>query len=389
VDFELTDEQRMVQETARSFAVDRLRPVAAANDKAGRFDVARYRELAELGLMGVNVRAEYGGSEMGVVAYSLAITEIARECAATAVTTAVNNMVAETIQAYGTEEQKRRFVPAITGGAFPSASFCLSEAGAGSDAGALRTAAVRQGDVYVLDGEKMWITSGAYSGVHVVWARTGGPGAAGISAFLVTPDLPGFRVGREEEKLGIRASNTVSIVLEECQVPAANLLAREGDGFRIAMSALDGGRIGVASQAIGIAWAARDAAARYANERRQFGQRIGEFAGVRDLVADMSTELDAARLLALRAAAAKERCQAGRGPRFTREAAMAKLYAAEMANRVCGHAVQIHGGYGYTTEFPVERHFRDARVTTIYEGTSQVQRIVIAREVLRQVAGEF
>ena len=390
MDFELTEEQRMIQSMARDFAVNRLRPVAGPNDRAGRFDTAICRELAELGLMGVNVQADHGGSEAGVVAYSLAITEIARECAATAVTMAVTNMVAETIQTYGTDAQKERFIPSLVGGAFPSGSFCLSEAGAGSDAASLRTTAVRRGDRWILNGEKMWITSGAYSGVHILWAKTDPTaGAQGVSAFLVTPDLPGFSVGREEEKLGIRASNTVSIILEDCELPLENLLGQENLGFRIAMTALDGGRIGVASQACGIAWAAHDAAAAYANERKQFGRSIGSFDAIRNMIADMSTELDAARLLTLRAAWGKERFLAGKGGRFTREAAMAKLFASEMVNRVCGDAIQIHGGYGYTIEFPVERHFRDARVTTIYEGTSQVQRIVIAREVLRQFGAGF
>ena len=381
MDFALNEEQRMLQQMTRDFAVGRLRPTAADNDRHERFDTAVYKEMAALGLMGMNVSGDYGGSEVGVVAYSLALTEIARECASTAVTTAVTNMVAETIQYFGTEEQRQQHLPAITSGEYAAASFALSEAGAGSDAAALRANAVLEGDRYILNGEKMWITSGAHAGVLVVMARTdSAAGARGISAFLVTPDMPGFRVGREEEKLGMRASNTVSIVLEDCEVPVSARLGDEGIGFRVAMTALDGGRISVASQALGIGTAAADAAAAYAVERRQFGQPIARFDAIRNYLADMHTELEAARLLTMRAAWLKE---AGR--RVTREAAMAKLFAAEVANRVCGLAIQVHGGYGYTREFPVERHFRDARVTTIYEGTSEVQRIVIAREVLRSM----
>ena len=386
MDFELTEEQRMVQQTARDFAVSRLRPIAAENDRKGEFVPALYKELAEIGLMGVDVSADYGGSEMGVVAYSLALTELARECASTAVATAVTNMVAEAIQIFGTEEQKQRHIPRIMSGEYVTGAFCLSEAGSGSDAAALRTTAVRDGDHYILNGEKAWVTSGAYSGVLIVMAKTekkAGPGA--ISAFLVTPDLPGFQVGREEEKMGLKSSNTVSIVLEDCRVPAENLLGSEGDGFKVAMVALDGGRIGVASQAIGIGTAARDAAAIYALDRKQFGKPIAHFDAIRTFIADMSTELEAARLLALRAAWLRQQ----RTVRFSREAAMAKLYATEAANRACANAIQIHGGYGVTKEFPVERYYRDVRVTTIYEGTSQVQRIVIAREVMRQFAGEF
>ncbi len=384
MDLRLSDEQQLLQRMTRDFATQRLRPLAAETDRQGLFRVDVLREMAALGLMGINVPAAYGGSEMGAVAYSLALTEIARECASTAVTTAVTNMVAETIVAFGSEAQKARFVPFITSGEAVAGAFDLSEPGCGSDAAALRATAERRGDTYVLNGEKAWITSGAHAGVHIVMAKTDrSAGARGISAFLVTPDLPGFRVGREEDKLGMRGSNTVSVILEDCEVPADRRLGAEGQGFRVAMRALDGGRIGVASQALGIGLAARDAAARYALERRAFGQPIADFDAIRTYVADMSTELEAARLLVLRAAALKD---AAAGP-YSREAAMAKAFAAETANRVCGLAIQIHGGVGYTREFPVERYFRDARVTTIYEGTSEVQRIVVAREVLRAAAG--
>ncbi len=381
MEFEFTGEQKMLAAMTREFAVDRLAPVAAEHDRREHFAVETYRELGGLGLLGVNVAAAYGGSEAGAVAYSLAVTELSRECASTAVTVAVTNMVAEAIERFGDEEQRQRFLPPLTSGELVAGSFALSEAGAGSDAAALSTRARREGDDYVLNGEKMWVTSGAYSGVLILMAKTDpSAGGRGISAFLVTPNLPGFKVGASEDKLGMRASNTVSILLEDCVVPASRLLGREGEGLKIALAALDGGRIGVASQALGIGTAARDAAARYASERRQFGQPIASFDAIRGMLADMSTELEAARWLTLRAAWLKERGV----KRYSREAAMAKLFASETANRVCGDAVQIHGGYGFTREFGVERNFRDARVTTIYEGTSQIQRIVIAREVLKQ-----
>jgi hypothetical protein len=244
------------------------------------------------------------------------------------------------------------------------------------------TSAVKRGDKYVLNGNKQWITSGAYAGVMVVWARTSAAGSKGLSAFIVEGGTPGLHIGRHEDKMGLRASNTVGLTFEECEVPAENLLGREGDGFRLAMMALDGGRIGIASQACGVGRAALEASVRYARDRKAFGQPIAEFQGLRFMMADMKTQLSAAELLTLRAAQLKES-----GRPFTREASMAKLFASEMANRVCDKAVQIHGGYGYIDEFPVERYFRDARVQTIYEGTSEVQRLVIARETFKLLGG--
>jgi len=386
MDFRASDDQDMIRQMTRRFAEERLRPGIRARDEAGEFPVALHRELADLGLLGVNVPDAYGGAEAGVVAYSWAIQELARVDAAVAVTTSVTNMVAEILLAFGTEEQKRTYIPRITSGAAVAGAFALSEAGAGSDPGAMKTRVERRGDDpssgYVANGEKMWITSGAHAGVIILFARTGeGPGTRGLSTFIVTPDLPGFHVGREEDKMGGRSSNTVARAFDDCQIPADRLLGAPGGGFKVAMAALDGGRIGIASQALGIAQGALDAAARYASERVQFGRPIAEHPSISNKLADMATQVDAARLLTLRAAWLK---QAGR--RYTREASMAKLYASEMANRVCGDALQIHGGYGYVKDFDVERFYREARVTTIYEGTSEVQRIVIARELLRQVA---
>lgn len=376
--FELTDSQSLVRDAARQFASRELTPRAAAFDREERIPQDVVRGLAELGLLAVNVPSELGGSEAGVVAYSVALTEIARGCASTAVTMAVTNMVGEVIARFGTKEQRERFCPRLASGDYLAGAFALSESAAGSDPGGMRTTARRDGDSWVIDGEKMWISSAEFAGVFVVWARTGEPGAKGLSAFLVEAGTPGLRVGRREEKMGLRGSPTCSLAFESCRVPASALLGELGGGFRIAMMALDGGRIGIASQALGIAEAALDAALRYARERQQFGQPIASFQAIQWKIADARTELDAARLLAMRAATLKEQ-----GLPFSSAAAMAKLFASEAAWRVCNDALQIHGGYGYTREFAVERHLRDVRVTQIYEGTSEIQRLVIARAALK------
>jgi len=377
--FEPDEHQRLVQATARKYAQDSLAKVAARLDREGRFPLEQLRELAELGMMGINVPEEYGGAEAGVVAYALAMMEIAQACASTAVTMAVTNMVGEAIVKFGTPEQRRRYVPELTSGRFPAGAFGLSEPSGGSDAAALRTSARRDGAGWVLSGEKQWITSGDQAGVLIVWARTQpGPGSRGISAFLVEGGQPGLHVGKHEDKMGLRASSTVSLAFEDMRVRADQLLGEEGHGFAIAMAALDGGRIGIASQAVGIATAALGASVKYAKERRAFGQPIGEFQAIRFLLADCDTQIEAARLLTLRAAGLKEK-----GAPCSREASMAKLFATEAANRVCDAAVQVHGGYGYIDEFPVERHYRDVRASTLYEGTSEVQRLVISREVLK------
>lgn len=375
---ELTEAQALVRNTARTFARERVAPGARERDRTEAFPTELLREMAELGLLGVNVPAEYGGAEAGATAYALAMMEIAEACASTAVTMAVTNMCAELITAFGTEAQKKRSVTRLTSGEAVAGAFALSEAQAGSDVSALETRAERQGDGWVLNGTKQWITSGDRAGVMVVWARTGAPGAGGLSAFIVEGGTPGLHVGRHEDKMGLRASTTVPLQFEDCRLPADALLGQEGQGFRLAMMALDGGRIGIASQACGVARAALSATVRYTKERRAFGKPVADFQAVRFMLANIRTELAAAELLTLRAAGLKES-----GRPFTREASMAKVFASEMANRAADKAVQLHGGYGYIDEFPVERHLRDARVQTIYEGTSEIQRVVIARELLK------
>ncbi len=380
MDFELTAEQRAVQESARAFARARLAPRAAENDRLARFPAESIRALGELGLLAVNVPAAHGGSEAGAVAYALALTEIAAVDCAVAVTMAVTNMVGEIIARFGTEAQRARCLPRLASAEWLAGSFALSEPQAGSDAAALTTRATRRGAGWVLEGAKQWITSGDVAGVLVVWARTDpAAGAQGITAFLVEGGTPGLGVGRHEEKMGLRASSTVSLSFDGCEVPDSARLGEVGQGYRIALAALAGGRIGIASQAAGTIRAALEASARYAQDRTTFGVPIAEHQAIRFMLADMAVEHDAARLLALRAAALKEA-----GQPYAREAAMAKLWASEAAQRVVSRAVQIHGGYGYTDAFPVERLFRDARVQTIYEGTSEVQRLLVARELLRE-----
>ena len=377
IDLELGDEQRLIARTAREFAERTLAPGAAARDRNETFPEAELSALGRLGLLGVNVPEALGGAQAGVVAYSLAMQEIARADASVAVAMAVTNMVAEVIAHFGTDEQKRTFVPPLVSGEAVAGAFALSEPQAGSDPAAMQTVARRGGRGWVLSGQKQWITSGDRAGVMVVWARTdSGAGARGVSAFLVRGGTPGLSVGRHEDKMGLRGSTTVPLTFEDCEVGDDALLGQEGEGFKIAMMALDGGRIGVASQAVGVGRAALEAAVAYARERRQFGRPIADFQAIQFMLADAATVLEAARLLALRAAWLKEQ-----GRPFAREASIAKLFASENAIRVCDRAIQVLGGYGYTREFPVERLFRDVRVTAIYEGTSEVQRLVIARHL--------
>ena len=381
MDIELDETQRMVQKAARDYADRVIRPQAADIDKHERFPKEILKGLAELGLMAVNVPEELGGAGAGTVAYALAMQEVAAACASTAVTMAVTNMVGEVIARFGTNEQKQHHCPRLASGEHVAGAFALSEPEAGSDPGGMRTTARKDGDDWVLDGEKQWITSGAHAGVFVVWARTSPaserPGTRGISCFLVPGGAKGLRVGKHEDKMGLRGSNTVPLVFEGCRVPASALLGELDGGFKIAMMALDGGRIGISSQAIGIARAALAESVVYAKDRKQFDKPIADFQGIQWKLANMKTDLDAAHLLSLRAAWMKER-----GLPFSKEASMAKVFATEAAWRICNQAVQIHGGYGYTREFAAERHLRDVRVTMIYEGTSEVQRIVIARSVL-------
>lgn len=379
---DLNEEQKLIRDTARQFAAAELVPLAAALDRGEQHErfLENLKKLAELGFMGLNVKADYGGSEAGVVAFSVALTEIARACASTAVTVSVNNMVCEVIQTLGTEQQCLRYIPKICSGEFLAGAFALTETGAGSDPAAMTTVAVRDGDNWILDGSKIFITSAPYAGVFVVWAVTdrSAPKGKGISCFLVEAGTPGCIVGRAELKMGQHASATNEVLFQNCRVAGHALMGKLNDGFRVAAAELAGGRIGIGSLGLGIGQAAIEAATRYALERKQFGQSISNFQAIQWKIADVTTELEAARLLLMSAAFCKEQ-----GKSYAKEASMAKLFATEAANRACYEALQIFGGYGYTTEFPVERYSRDARITTIYEGTSEIQRMIIAREVLR------
>ena len=379
---DLTEEQKLIQDTAREFAKAELEPVAAELDQGhDRAPLLKnLKKLAELGFMGLNVKEQYGGSEAGVVAFSLAITEIARACSSTAVTLSVNNMVCEVIQAVGNEEQKMAYITKICSGEYPAGGFALTESGAGSDPSGMTTQAVRDGDDYVLNGSKIFITSAPYAGVFVVWAVTDkeAPKGKGISCFLVEGGTPGLIVGKEEKKMGQHASATNELIFDNCRVPAGAMMGKLNDGFRIAVAELTGGRIGIGSLALGVGLAAMDYATGYATERVQFGQKISNFQALQWMMADGYTELEASRLLLMSAAWRKEN-----GKSFAKEASMAKLFATESANRACYSALQILGGYGYPQDYPLERFTRDARITTSYEGTSEVQRLIISREILR------
>jgi alkylation response protein AidB-like acyl-CoA dehydrogenase len=380
LDFEPTELEAQVQRTARAFAAKVVAPRAAEIDASEELPRESLLGLARLGLMAIAVPPEHGGSGAGALAYALAIQEVAAACASTAVMMSVTNMVGEVVARFGTEKQRARVCPALASGEALLGSFALSEPDAGSDPGAMKTTARQDANGWVLDGAKQWITGGSAAGVFVVWARTAPPetGTRGISCFLVPSGTPGLAAGRPEDKMGIRASSTVPLTLSGCRLPPDALLGRENEGFKIAMSALDGGRIGIACQAIGIARAALAESIGYARDRKTFGVPIAEHQAIMWKLADMRTAIDAAHLLAMRAALLKDS-----GKPFSQAAAMAKLFASEAAIGVCNHAVQIHGGYGYTRDFPAERHLRDARVTSIYEGTSEIQRLVIARGVLR------
>lgn len=381
MNLDLTEDQKMIQDTARNIAKSELEPVAAKLDEQDDRPtfLRNLKKLAELGLMGINVKAEYGGSEAGVVAFSLAITEIARACASTAVTMSVNNMVCEVIQAIGSEEQKKSYIPKICSGEYPAGGFGLTETTAGSDPAGMRCSAVLDGDQWVLNGNKLFITSAEYAGVFVVWAVTdkNAKKGKGISTFLVENGTRGFTVGRAEHKMGQHASATNELVFEDCRIPKTAIMGKPNDGFRTAVGELAGGRIGIGSLGLGVGLAAIEYAARYAKERRQFDQSISEFQAIQWMIAESYTELEAARLLLMNAAYQKEK-----GRFFARQASMAKYYATEAAERACHNAIQILGGYGYTKEFPVERYARDVRITSIYEGTNQIQRVIIARDIL-------
>jgi alkylation response protein AidB-like acyl-CoA dehydrogenase len=378
MDLSLSEDQREIQALTREFARAEIEPHAAEWDREHRFPRELFSQLAELGLMGVCVPEEYGGAGADFLSYILVLEELSRADAGVGVTVAVHTSAATLpILAWGTDEQRARFVPPLARGEQLGA-FALTEAESGSDAGSLRTSAEADGDGWRIDGAKQWITNGSHAGTFVLFARTNPEtrDARGVSCFVL--DAEHVRVTRIEEKLGLNSSATVDLVVEGARVGRDRLLGEENHGFRIAMSTLDGGRIGIAAQALGIAQAAFDVARAYALERRQFGRRIGDFQAIQWKLADMSTEIDAARLLVYRAAWLK-----GEGRPHTAEGAKAKLYASEMARRQTAEAIQILGGYGYTKEFPVERYYRDAKITEIYEGTSEVQRLVIARSLLR------
>jgi len=383
MDFELTEDQALLQSTVRQFAEEVVRPQAARIDQTGEFPRDLFRQAGKLGLAGVSVPVEHGGSGMDLVSYAIVIEEISRVCANTGVILSVNNsLVCDPIVKYGNADQKKRYLEPLARGQ-KLGCFALTEPNAGSDAANQQTRAVREGGSYRVTGQKVFITCGQAADVCLLFAMTNPEKKArGISAFLVDTESAGFDRSRHQVKLGVNASGTVEIFLTDVVVAAENRLGQEGEGFKIAMSTLDGGRIGIAAQAVGIATEALEAALAYARARRAFGKSIAEFQAIRFYLADMATEVDAARLLTRWAAAAKDAAIAN-GGRYGFEAAVAKLYAAEMAQRVTTKALQIHGGYGYTKEYPVERNFRDARITEIYEGTSEIHRLIIAREIFK------
>ncbi len=380
--FELTSEQKMIQDAARDFAQKEIAPVAAALDKEEKFPADIVKKLGELGFMGMTVPTEYGGGGMDTLSYIVALEQIAKACASTAIIMSVNNsLVCFPLYEFGTDEQKKKYLTPLASGQKLGA-FSLTEPNAGSDAGNQQTTAVLQGDNYVLNGTKIFVTNGNMADIIIITAATDKTkGPKGISAFIVETTWPGFKVGSLEHKMGIRASNTAELVLTDLKVPKQNVLGNPGDGFKIALKALDGGRIGVAGQALGIAQAAYETAVKYSQQRQQFGKAISEFQAIQWMIAEMAVNIDAARLLVYRAAVAKDTQKY-----FSKEAAMAKLFASEMASDVTSKAIQIHGGYGYSREYPVERNYRDARITQIYEGTSEVQKMVIAAMVLREFA---
>ncbi len=384
MDFNLSEEQEMIQAAARDFAISEILPVAAEFDASGEFPLDNIRQMGELGLMGIEVPEKYGGAGMDPVAYVLAMIEIAKADAAHSTIMSVNNsLFCHGILKHGNEDQKQKFVRDIATGKKIGA-YALTEPQSGSDAAAMRTRAVLSddGSHYVINGKKSWITSGPVADYVVLFAVTDPEqGTRGISAFIVETDKPGFIRGKTEPKLGIRASATCEIEFEDYKCPAENLLGEEGRGFANAMGVLDAGRIGIASQAIGIATAAFEASVEYSRDREAFGKPIGTFQMTQAKIADMKTRIEASRLLTFQAAMAKQKYDRGEGGRYSLQAAMAKLFASETAMFVAHQAVQIHGGMGYSREMPIERYFRDAKITEIYEGTSEIQRLVISRDV--------
>jgi butyryl-CoA dehydrogenase len=377
---ELNEQQKMIQKTVREFAEKEIAPVAAEMDEKAEYPTKILEKMSKLGLLGIIIPQEYGGAGLDTISYATIIEEISRKCASTGVITSVHNsLVAWPIIKYGNEEQKKKYLPILARGDKIGA-FAGTEPNAGSDLGAMQTTAVLKGDKYIINGDKTFITSGPKAGVIIVFAVTDkSAGSKGISAFIVENEMKGFKVGSIFDKLGINANLVSELIFENMEVPKENLLGKEGDGFKIALSTLDGGRIGIASQAVGIAQAALDECIEYSNQREQFGRPISKFQAIQWMIADMATQIEASRFLVYNAAYTKDK-----GVRFSKEAAMAKLFASETAMDIAIKAVQIHGGYGYTKEYTVERLFRDAKITEIYEGTSEVQRMVIAGSVLRK-----
>ncbi len=377
--FKLSDEQLMIQSMVREFSRKVVAATAAERDRTKEFPWDNFKQMGELGLMGMMVPTEYEGEGADAVSYVLALSEIAYSCASTSVVMSVqNSIVCESINNFGTEEQKQEFLVPLASGEIIGA-FALTEPDAGSDPVSQTATAVRDGDHYILNGTKRFITSGKNCKAVIVTAKTDETaGHKGISAFLVAKETPGLIVGHAEDKMGLRASDTTDLIFENCRVPGSAILGKEGDGFKIAMSGLDSGRIGIAAQSLGVAQAAMDASVKYAKKRKQFGKPISMHQGIRWQIADMATQIEAARQLVMSAAAMKDRKE-----NYTTQASMAKLFASEMVNKVTARAIQIHGGYGFTKDYPVERFYRDARVFTIYEGTSEIQRIVISNSILK------
>jgi len=379
MDFSLSKQEQLFLQMIREFAEKEVKPLAAEVDESERFPMETVQKMAKLGIMGIPFPVEYGGAGGNNILYTMAVEELSRVCATTGViVSAHTSLCCAPIMENGTPEQKAKYLPKLTSGEWIGA-FGLTEPNAGTDASAQQTVAVKEGDHYVLNGSKIFITNAGYAHVYIIMAMTDkSKGTKGISAFIVEKDFPGFSIGKKEKKMGIRGSATCELIMENCIVPAENLLGQEGKGFGIAMKTLDGGRIGIASQALGIAQGAMDETVKYVKERKQFGKAIGQFQNTQFQLADLQTKVEAARLLVRKAAYKKDL----KVP-YSADAAMAKLFAAETAMEVTTKAVQLHGGYGYTREYPVERMMRDAKITEIYEGTSEVQRMVIAANLLK------
>ncbi|MCK6473301.1 MAG: acyl-CoA dehydrogenase family protein [Planctomycetes bacterium] len=380
MDLKLDEMEQAVRDTAKEFAEKKVRPIARELDETGRFPEELVKEMGELGLMGVYVPEAYGGSECTATAYNYAVMEISKACASTGVIlSAHTSLCMDPILKHGTDEQKEKYLKPLAAGTMLG-SYALTEPGSGSDASSLNTVFKDGGDHFILNGTKLFVTNGKYAGVLVLYATDDkNKGYKGISAFLVEPSFPGFSWGKMEHKLGINASATVEVVLKDCKVPKANLLGPLGKGFSLALETLDGGRVGIASQALGIGRAALEAALKHVQTREQFGAPLSKLQAIQWMIADSATELEAAELLMVRAARLKDA-----GERYTKEASMAKLYASEAAFRACDQALQMHGGYGFCKEYDVERHYRDVRICRLYEGTSEIQRLVIAANVLKE-----